>query len=127
MASKGKILIVDDDADFAEVVRATLEAESFQVTCASDGAQGLARMREDKPDLVLLDVIMAHPTEGVDVSEEIREDPELRNIPVVMITSITDTEYVGHFPTDRYLSVDQFLTKPVPLAKLVKIANRYAG
>ncbi len=127
MASKGKVLIVDDDPDFTEVVRATLEAESFQVDCASDGAQGLVQMREDKPDLVLLDVIMAHPVEGVDVSEEMMEDPDLRNIPIVMVTSITDSQYIGYFPTDRYLHVNQFLTKPVPLAKLVEIANEYAG
>jgi len=124
MAVKGKILVIDDDPDFCEVMRLALQSDGFDVRCAADGTQGLSFMREDKPDLVFLDVMMAHPTEGVDVSEAMMEDPELRNIPVVMLTAIVDSEYVGHFPTDRYLHVNQFLTKPTALADILKIANR---
>jgi CheY-like chemotaxis protein len=126
MVTKGKILLIDDDTDFCEIMKTALESDGFEVRCAANGTQGLSFMREEKPDLVFLDVIMAHPTEGVDVSEMMMEDPELRRIPVIMLTSIVDTEYVGHFPTDRYLHVDQFLTKPIPLPEILKIANRVA-
>ena len=125
MSTKGEILIIDDDPDFCEVVKTTLEAENFAVRCANDGLLGLAMMREKKPDLVFLDVIMVSPTEGLYVSDEIDDDPDLRQVPVVMVTSITDSKYIGYFPTDRPLHVDLFLDKPVPLAKLVELANRF--
>jgi CheY-like chemotaxis protein len=84
-------------------------------------------MREQKPNLVFLDIIMRMPTEGVWVSEEIANDPALRDIPVVMLTSIVGSEYAGHFPTDRPLHADLFLDKPVPMSKILEIANRYAS
>ncbi|MBC8255568.1 MAG: response regulator [Ardenticatenia bacterium] len=127
MAIKGKVLIVDDDPDLVEVMRTALESDGFAVYSAADGTQGLNLMRQEKPDLVFLDVIMAHPTEGVDVSTTMKEDPALWDIPVVMLTSIVDTEYLGHFPTDQPLAVDQFLTKPLPLSEVLRIANEAAG
>jgi len=124
MDAKGDILIIDDDPDFCEAVRIALEAEDFRVRCAPSGANGLDMMRRQKPDLVFLDVIMLTPTEGVYISREIADDPDLRDIPVVMITSITSSEYLADFPIDSTLHVDMFLSKPVPLPKFVEIANR---
>jgi CheY-like chemotaxis protein len=127
MATKGEILIIDDDPDFAEIAKTALEANSFSVRCAATGPEGLAMMRVRKPDLVLLDVIMIMPDEGVYVSEEIARDPDLRDTPVVMVTSITESEYAGHFPTDRPLYTDMFLDKPIPLQKLLEVAQRFAA
>jgi CheY-like chemotaxis protein len=125
MTTKGEILIIDDDPDFCEIAKVALETDSFSVRCASNGPQGLAMMREQKPDLVFLDVIMVLPDEGVTVSQEIARDPELRDIPVVMISSVAKTEYSAHFPTDRALHIDQFLDKPVSLKKLRQVANDF--
>jgi CheY-like chemotaxis protein len=125
MTTKGEILIVDDDPDFCEIAKVALEANSFAVRCACSGPQGLALMRERKPDLVFLDVIMILPDEGVTVSEEMARDPELRDIPVVMISSVSQSEYTGHFPTDRPLHVHMFLDKPVSLHKLLDTANDF--
>ncbi len=125
--SKGDILVVDDDPDFCEVMKTTLEEGGFTVRCAPDGSSGMRMMRERKPDLVFLDVIMVSPTEGASVSEEIFEDPELRHVPIVMVTSIIDTEYIGWFPTDRPLHVDLFVEKPVPMSKVLELANRFAA
>lgn len=125
MSTKGEILIIDDDPDFCDIAMVALEADSFAVRCACTGPQGLAMMREQKPDLVFLDVIMILPDEGVTVSQEMARDPALRDIPVVMISSVAKTEYSGHFPTDRPLHVDGFLDKPVPLRKLLQIANDF--
>jgi len=125
MATKGEILIIDDDLDFCEIAKATLEADSFSVRCACTGPEGLAMMREAKPDLVFLDVIMVMPDEGLYVSEEIANDPALRDVPVVMVSSIIGSGYTGHFPTDRPLHAHLFLDKPVPLPRLLEVANSY--
>ncbi len=125
MTTKGEILIIDDDPVFCEVAKVALEANSFAVRCSSTGPQGLALMRDKKPDLVFLDVIMVLPDEGVTVSEQMARDSELRDIPVVMISSVTKSEYASHFPTDRPLHVHMFLDKPVPVRKLVKVAKDF--
>jgi two-component system alkaline phosphatase synthesis response regulator PhoP len=127
MTTKGKVLIIDDDPDLCAALQVALAANGFAVRCASQGSLGLQMMREDKPDLVFLDIIMRMPIEGVWVSEEIADDPELREVPVVMLTSIVDSEYVGHFPTDRPLKAHMFLDKPVPMSKILEVANRFAG
>jgi CheY-like chemotaxis protein len=126
MGTKGKVLIIDDDPDLCAALQTALEDEGFDVRCASQGSLGLQMMRQKKPDLVFLDIIMRMPTEGVWVSEEIAADPALRDIPVVMLTSIVDSEYAGHFPTDRMLHAHLFLDKPVPLSKIIEIAHRFA-
>ncbi len=123
MPTKGEILIIDDDPDFVEIAKTALEANGFSVRCAPTGPEGLEQMREKKPDLVFLDVIMVMPDEGVYVSDEIAQDPVLRDVPVVMISSIVESGYTGHFPTDRPLHVRMFLDKPVPLPKLIGVAE----
>ncbi len=127
MGTKGSVLIIDDDPDLCAALQSALTADGFVVRCASDGSLGLRMMRDEKPDLVFLDIIMRMPVEGVWVSEEIHDDPELRKIPVVMLTSIADSEYVGYFPTDRPLRAHMFLDKPVPLSKILEVANHYAS
>ena len=127
MTAKGKVLIIDDDPDHCAAMQTVLSADGFDVRCANQGSLGLKLMREEKPDLVLLDIIMRMPTEGVWVSEEMGSDPALRDIPVVILTSIVDSEYAGEFPTDRPLHAHMFLDKPVAVSKLLEIANRFAG
>lgn len=126
MSTKGNILIIDDDPDLCAALSGILKADGFDVRCASQGSLGLKMMREEQPDLVFLDIIMRMPTEGVWVSEEIANDPELRKVPVVMLTSIVSSEYAGHFPTDRPLHAHLFLDKPVPMSKILEVANQFA-
>lgn len=126
MTTKGTVLVIDDDPDFSEVVRIALQSDGFRVFTAADGEQGLALMREQKPDLVFLDIIMVVPTEGVYVSEVMAADPELRDVPVVIVSSIIDSPYAAQFPQDRYLHTKMFLNKPVSIPKLLEIANKYA-
>jgi CheY-like chemotaxis protein len=127
VSSKGKILIIDDDPDLCAALSNFLTADGYSVRCANQGSLGLKLMREDRPDLVFLDIIMRMPTEGVWVSEEIANDAELRDVPVVMLTSIVGSEYAGHFPTDGPLHAHLFLDKPVPMDKILEVANQYAG
>jgi CheY-like chemotaxis protein len=126
MTTKGEILIIDDDPDYCTAMQTVLSGDGFSVRCANQGSLGLQMMREKKPDLVFLDIIMRMPTEGVWVSEEIAGDPQLRDVPVIILTSVVQSEYSGHYPTDRPIQAEMFLDKPVPLDRVLELANRFA-
>jgi CheY-like chemotaxis protein len=119
-----KVLVVDDDPDFVEITRTVLLANGYEVSTASNGDLALRMMREDPPDLVLLDVMMSTVLDGVNVSHAMSEDPALKRIPVVMVSSITSSPHAGMFPTDEYLPIDAWLSKPVqPNELLAKVAQ----
>jgi CheY-like chemotaxis protein len=119
-----EILVVDDDPDFVEVTRIILEANGYEVASAADGKEALARMRQARPDLVLLDVMMAHVLEGLEVSKEMQADTQLEKIPIIMVSSITESPHAGEFPTDEYLPVDDWISKPVQPADLLEKIKR---
>jgi CheY-like chemotaxis protein len=119
-----KILIVDDDPDFVEITRAILEAHGYEVAGAANGEEGLRMMRQDKPDLVLLDVMMSSSLEGLNVSHEMRADPELRDVPAIMVSSITRSPHASLFPTEEYIPIDAWITKPVVPDDLLQKVRR---
>ena len=123
MATKGLVLVVDDDPDFVEVTRTVLEKEGFEVISAVNGDQGLARARSEHPDLVILDIMMSSVLDGVNVSGAMREDEDLRHIPLIMISSIAQSEHADQFPTDEYMHVDAWLSKPVQPQELIRKIN----
>ena len=108
-----KILVVDDDPDFVEITRMILEANEHQVISAANGEQALAKMRQDKPDLVLLDVMMSYVLDGLELSKEMQADAELKGVPIIMVSSITASPHAEMFPTDEYLPIDGWISKPV--------------
>jgi CheY-like chemotaxis protein len=122
-----KVLVVDDDPDFVKVTTKVLEKAGHQVTSASNGAKALKAMRQDVPDVVLLDIMMSYILDGLDVSREMAEDPALKDVPVIMVTSLTGVKGSGMFPTDEYVPVDEWLTKPVDPETLLDRVNQAAG
>ena len=120
-----RILLIDDDHDFVEATRTVLESGPYEVIVAYDGDEGLAKVEEERPDLVLLDIIM--PTrDGFQVCEKLKGDPELWHIPVIMLTSlsqrISDTAY--SVLDGLMLEADDFIDKPVrPTELLARIAR----
>jgi CheY-like chemotaxis protein len=114
-----RILVIDDDPIFVKSTTAILEAHGYQVESASNREEGLAKMSEQKPDLLLLDVMMDWVLDGVSISREMMAERDLRRIPIVMVTSIMNSEYRGVFPQDEYLHIDSWLNKPCPPDKLV--------
>ncbi len=108
-----RILIVDDDPDFVEATRMVLESAHYEVISAADGNEGLRQVREAKPDLVILDVIMDTVLDGLNMSQQMAENPEQRGIPILMVTSIANSDYAALFPTDEYIHIDGFISKPV--------------
>jgi CheY-like chemotaxis protein len=121
-----KILIIDDDPDLVEVIRLTLVANGLQVFSAASGAEGLQKVKEIEPDLIILDVMMDYTTEGFQVSLELRSpDPnseyaDYRDIPILMLTAIHSTTPLRFAPEEDYLPVDGFVEKPLEPADLVK-------
>ena len=114
-----KVLVVDDDPDFVKVTSKVLEKAGHDVVSAANGAKALKSMRQDAPDVVLLDIMMSYILDGLDVSREMAEDPDLKDIPVIMVTSLTGVKGSGMFPTDEYVPVDEWLSKPVDPDTLV--------
>lgn len=118
-----KVLVVDDDPDFVKITTKVLEKAGHEVVSASNGAKALQVMRQNTPDVVLLDIMMSYILDGLDVSREMAEDPTLKDIPVIMVTSLTGVQGSGMFPTDEYIPVDEWLSKPVDPETLLARVN----
>lgn len=112
------ILIVDDDPDFVEAGRFVLEAAGYHITSAANGDEALRVMRRERPDLVILDVMMSGVLDGLNASVQIKAERGLKRTPILMVSSITTSDYAAMFPTDEYVPVDAFLSKPVGPDKL---------
>ena len=121
----GRILVVDDDPDFVAIATRILTTAGYETVAAANGAQALATMRQRKPDLVLLDIMMSTVLDGLSVSEEMQADPELRDVPVIMVSSIADAEYAAVFPTDGYVHMDAWISKPIEPEDLLKNVGQH--
>jgi len=114
-----KILVIEDDADMVTAIRMPLEANGYEIVAAATGAEGLQKVKEIKPDLIILDVMMETTTAGFQVSLELRspdEDSEYaayREIPILMLTAIHTTTSLRFGPDEAYLPVDDFVDKPI--------------
>jgi Lrp/AsnC family transcriptional regulator for asnA, asnC and gidA len=118
------VLVVDDDPDFVEFTQLTLSEEGFEVSAASSGEEALASMRVNRPDLVILDVMMHGMLDGIQTVRTMRADGDLCDVPILMISSITDTAFSGLLPRGESLPVDNFMVKPVEVSQLVTEARR---
>jgi chemosensory pili system protein ChpA (sensor histidine kinase/response regulator) len=117
-----RILIVDDDPDFVKITKRVLDNHGYDTVTASSGSEALKVMRTApaKPDLVLLDIMMDYITDGLDVSNAMQRDPHLRDIPVIMVTSLTGVRSQEIFPSDEHVAVSNWLSKPVQPRDLLK-------
>ena len=123
-----KILVIEDDADMVEAVRMPLEASGYEVYAAATGEEGLQKVKEVEPDLIILDVMMETTTAGFQVSLQLRSpDPAseyaaYRDIPILMLTAIHTTTSLRFGPDEAYLPVDDFVEKPLtPGTLLAKV------
>jgi Lrp/AsnC family transcriptional regulator for asnA, asnC and gidA len=118
------ILVVDDDPDFVEATRMVLESADYQVTSAANGDQALRAMYRDRPDLVILDVMMNGILDGVDASFRMKAKRGVSKTPILMVSSIANSDYAAMFPTDEYVPVENFLSKPVGPDQLLAEVKR---
>jgi CheY-like chemotaxis protein len=122
MAEEHTILIVDDDVDFAESNKDLLEACGYSVVTAHDGSSGLQVARATRPDLMILDVMMATDTDGFEVARAIPQTPELQGLPVLLVTGIEKALNLseGLKPDETWLPVERILEKPIDPGRLLK-------
>jgi CheY-like chemotaxis protein len=122
-----KILVIDDDRDFIKITRIILQSQHYEVITAADGEEGLEVMRRERPDLVILDVMMAYILEGLDTRRRMAADPDLKNIPVIMSTSLTGERVQRDFPSDEYVPDSAWLHKPIDPDKLLEQVKKMIG
>jgi formate transporter len=120
-----RILVVDDDPDFVEITDMILTKEGYSVTSAASGEKALQAMKEERPDLVLLDVMMATPLDGVALSRKMALDPALKAIPIIMISSIDSSRHAALLPDDLHIPIDAWISKPVDPDHLLKTIRRF--
>ena len=125
MENKTKILLVDDDKDFVEATRLVLESKPYEVVVAYDGDEGLAKARKEKPDLIILDIIMP-VKDGFSAAEQLKKDPELKKIPVIMLTSFSEKVGETSLSVSQGLALDaeDYVDKPVAPTELLKWVER---
>jgi two-component system sensor histidine kinase/response regulator len=119
------VLIVDDDPDFTLVSRTVLEDAGYETRAAANGSQALQMMREERPDVVLLDVMMSTTLEGVDVSKTMESDPNLKDVPIIMVSSIATTEYASDFPDGEAIPIHAWISKPIQPKVLLNVVKRF--
>jgi two-component system alkaline phosphatase synthesis response regulator PhoP len=106
--AKKKILVVDDEEDILELVRYNLAREGYKVLCASSGEDGLKAAKSEKPNLIVLD-LMLPGIDGLDVTRRLKGDPATRKIPIVMLTAKGEESDIV---TGLELGAEDYITKP---------------
>ena len=118
-----KILIADDEVNIVISLEFLMKREGFEVVLAADGEEAITKIREEKPDLVLLDVMMPRKT-GFEVCQELRSDPAMQDLKILMLTAKgRDTEVAKGMA----LGADAYLTKPFSTHELVERVKRLLG
>jgi CheY-like chemotaxis protein len=121
-----KVLIVDDDPDFHTTVRSFLQPAGYSILSAYSEREGLELARREKPDVILLDIIMQTTTDGFDFCREARRDPYIKHTPILGISAIQKVSGI-HYPPDiaaDLFPVDAYLSKPVTPERLLAELKR---
>jgi CheY-like chemotaxis protein len=127
-----KILIVDDEAHVVTYLETLLQDNGFDTIAAADGVEGLAKAKQEHPDLVALDISMPRKS-GIRMYREMREDPATATIPVVVVTAVTsyggDADGFHKFLTSRRSMVppNAFVAKPIDREAFVKLVAGLLG
>lgn len=120
-----RILIIDDDPDICEALALILEPAGYQVIAVSSGPEGMDAIRANPPDLLILDIMLASPSEGFQLAYELRSDDQLKRIPIIMISAIGQTigmDYAKELGIDS-MPADRFLEKPLKAETVLAAAG----
>ena len=124
-----KVLIIDDDVEYVEAITNLLDAKGYEVKSASNGTDGVAKAKAERPDLILLDVMMTTKSEGFNVARALHADEALRVTPVIMITGVRREMNLpfGFEPDGDWLPVKAVLEKPVKPEVLLRTIQEQIG
>jgi DNA-binding response OmpR family regulator len=127
--SKKRILIVDDDQDYGDALRIVLENNGYEVNHVLNIRDGQKALEGEKPNLIILDVMMDRHTDGFDLCYNLKHDEACRTIPIMMVTAVTEKTGFKFSPeTDgEYLQADAYVAKPIPLVELLSRVNKMIG
>jgi two-component system alkaline phosphatase synthesis response regulator PhoP len=117
-----KILVCDDERHIVRLIQVNLERQGYEVVTAFDGKEGLEKIRSEKPNMVVLDVMMPY-MDGFEVLKTLRREPETESLPVIMLTAKAQDKDV--FEGYHY-GADMYLTKPFNPMELVAFVKRIA-
>jgi CheY-like chemotaxis protein len=126
-----KILVIDDEEAIRDSLRVILESRQYKVITAADRTEGMDKIRTEKPDLLILDIMMSSWLDGLDMSKTLKEDQQFRDMPIVMLTGVKNRTIFDFRPKaggPDWCSVDAYLDKPVEpkvlLAEIDRLLSR---
>lgn len=128
-----KILMIDDDKDFVEAVKFILEEKGYEFVFSNDPKEGYEKIKMEKPNLIILDVMMERKASGFILSRKIRKDPEIpggSKVPIIMLTGMRESTgffLPGETKDEHFLPIDEFMEKPVKADELIKTIEKLLG
>lgn len=126
MESKKRVLLVDDDSDVLVQMRKAVE-KKYLVKAACSGEECLKSVNEERPDLIVMDVMMSTLSDGLDTAKKLKESPDTRDIPIIMLTGVNDVYDYRTQTDDAYFPKDKWLDKPVEPDILLKEIDALLG
>ncbi len=129
-----KIMVVDDDPNIRDSLQTILESRQYTVITAANRTEGMDKIKAEKPDLLILDIMMSSWLDGLDMSKKLKRDPIFSDMPIVMLTGVRRKTGFDLRPRDGgpdWCSVDAYLDKPVApevlLAEVEKLLLKTAS
>ncbi len=117
------IVVIDDNTDFLFTMETFLQRNGFEVQTAEDGQKGIDLIKKERPDVILLDIMMETLFSGFEVCKQVRADEELRYIPIIGISAMGDELDINYsqWPDYEYFRPDTFMEKPVDKQRLLQL------
>ena len=118
-----KVIVIDDNADYLFTMETFLQRNGFDVLTTDDGQKGIELIRKERPDLILLDIMMETLFSGFEVCKQVRSDDDLKDIPIIGISAMGEELEINYrqWPDFEYFSPDAFLDKPVDKQRLLRM------
>ncbi len=121
--NRKKILVIDDETEFVDMLKMRLEANRYEVITAADGAEGVDKALKEGPDLIILDIVMPK-MDGYQVLLRLKNEDQTRHVPIVMLTAKSES---GSIFRSQELRADDYLIKPFDTQELLDLVGRYTA
>ncbi len=128
MSDEKLILVVDDDPDLVEAISMKLENKNYRVAKAYDGIEAWDKIQEERPNLIILDVMMPRKN-GYELCDELKKNPEYQDITIVLLTAVGSAVSTTRYTHREGMSTlaDDYIAKPIDLDRLMSMIDDYTG